>query len=76
MLEVGERIRMLRLEDRISQKALGELMGKTANTVSLWERGKIQPSVDVLLQIDKLFDGRLLDSPDVRPWAVNHGGVK
>ena len=75
MLEVGEKIRMLRLAERISQKRLGELMGKTANTVSLWERGKIQPSVDTLLEVDKLFQGKLLDSPDVRPWAVN-GGVK
>ena len=38
-MTMNENIKTLRLQKRLSQEALGELLGVTAQAVSKWEQG-------------------------------------
>lgn len=47
----GKEFRFLRVEMELSQAKLGELLGKTAQSVALWEKsGKVPPAVDFLIR--------------------------
>jgi len=73
---IGKRCRKLRRENELSQRQMAELLGvKTNLTIRNWENGVHPLPLEMALKLDELFQGKLLDSPDVRPWAVN-GGVK
>lgn len=48
VLSVGERLRVLRAERDLSQRALAKLAGISPNSVSLIERNEISPSVATL----------------------------
>ena len=50
-VNVGQRLRELRLERRLSIRALAERSGLNVNTFSLIENGKTSPSVSTLQQI-------------------------
>jgi transcriptional regulator with XRE-family HTH domain len=49
-----ERIRQARTEADLSQKALGEKVGKSADTVRGYEKGRIQPPGDVVERIGEV----------------------
>jgi DNA-binding transcriptional regulator YiaG len=48
----GSEVRFLRIEMDLSQKALGVLLGKRAQTVALWEKGRarVPSAADFLLR--------------------------
>lgn len=58
---VGKRIRYFRKKKGLTQKELGELIGKTHNTVSNYETGTISPEQDALFAISRALDCTLDD---------------
>ncbi len=64
-MTMNENIKTLRLQKRLSQEALGELLGVSAQAVSKWEQGITSPDISLLpalaecfgVTIDSLFQG-------------------
>jgi len=64
-MTVGSNIRSLRLKKHMSQEALGEVLGVSAQAVSKWEQGITSPDISLLplisecfgVTIDSLFEG-------------------
>ena len=52
----GKRLRELRVERGVSQRALGEVFNVCNQTVSFWETGSREPDLDTLLAIAHYFD--------------------
>lgn len=50
-----ERLRQLRKEKKISMKLLGEVVGVSESTISLYENGKRKPDPDMLVQFADFF---------------------
>lgn len=51
----GNRIKTLRLSYNLSQVQLAEQLSVSKQTVSNWENGYIQPSIDILIRIATFF---------------------
>ncbi|MBP3155211.1 XRE family transcriptional regulator [Aliivibrio fischeri] len=56
MGSVGERIKLLRLNQGLSQESLADKLNVTKSTISQWEIGKAQPKNKNLLSIVNFFD--------------------
>lgn len=64
-MTINENIKSLRLQKRLSQECLGELLGVSAQAVSKWETGTTFPDISLLpliadcfgVTIDSLFEG-------------------
>ena len=54
--DVGERIKKLRIQSKITQEELGSELYTTRSTVQKWERGMHLPSNGMLLKLTKKFD--------------------
>ncbi len=52
----GARLKELRLDSKISQRKLGEILGFSNQTVSFWEIGRCEPDYDSLIKIAKYFN--------------------
>lgn len=52
----GTSVKQLRTERHMSQQALGDQIGVSANTVRAWEQGVKKPSMDALVSLSRLFD--------------------
>lgn len=52
---IGKRLKELRLENKMSQHKLGELLGVSKVSISGYETGSRTPSVEVLCEIARLF---------------------
>ena len=48
MVKFGERLKAARTTKHMSQQALADIIGKSLNTVGLYERGLRQPSLETL----------------------------
>lgn len=48
MVKFGERMKAARTAKHMSQQALADIIGKSLNTVGLYERGLRQPSLETL----------------------------
>lgn len=55
LLNVGKRIRQIRLLHKLTQEEFGQIIGKSTATVYGYESGKILPPTDVLMMISSLF---------------------
>ena len=55
-MNLGEKIKALRKRRSLSQEELSSEIGINSNHLSRLERGKFQPSVDVLKRLSKTFD--------------------
>lgn len=53
---IGKRIRELRFEKHISQTELGKLLSVSQDTVSLWEKSKSIPPVEVIIKLSEIFE--------------------
>lgn len=51
----GNRIKSLRLSYNLSQVQLAKQLSVSKQTVSNWENGYIQPSLDILIRIAEFF---------------------
>lgn len=80
---LNQRIRELRLAKNISQVKLAELLGVTKQSVSNWENDNIQPSIEILIKLAKIFDvstdyllaledSRSIDVSDLSPEEIAH----
>ena len=55
LLNVGKRIRQIRLLHKLTQEEFGQIIGKSTATVYGYESGKIIPPADVMMTISSLF---------------------
>ena len=54
-MEIGERIKHLREESRITQAELAKEIGVSPGNVGDWERGRAKPGFDALLALSRFF---------------------
>lgn len=54
--ELSDFIRLLRLKYRKSQEDMGNLLGVTRNTYSIWERDPIKLSIETLMDIGRVLN--------------------
>lgn len=52
----GDKLKELRENAKLTQEAFGEMFGVTSNAVYSWEKGKTQPSIEVIKKIAKYYD--------------------
>ena len=52
---LGEKIRNLRKENKISQEALAEKLGVSRKSISLWENDQTMPSMENIISIANIF---------------------
>lgn len=52
---LGEKIRKLRKENKISQEALAEKLGVSRQSISLWENDQTIPSMENIVAIANIF---------------------
>lgn len=55
MLLLPQRIKELRKNRRLSQLALGEVVGVTQQSIARWESGQVTPGADILYELSKYF---------------------
>lgn len=60
-MEIGTKIKNLRLERNVTQEALAEHLGVTAQAVSKWERGVAAPDISLLPELSVFFGVRIDD---------------
>lgn len=63
--KIGIRIRVARLDKKISQEKLAEFADLNKNTVGSIERGEISPTIETLYKISEALDIELHDLVDV-----------
>ena len=56
MVKFGERLKAARTSKHMSQQALADIIGKSLNTVGLYERGLRQPSLETLCLLADTLD--------------------
>lgn len=56
MVELGKRLRELRMERNLTQKQIADRIGGTASIVSAYENGIRQPSYEALIRLARLYD--------------------
>ena len=58
MIEIkfAENLKNLRMESGLTQKKLAEMIGVDQRTVSAWERGTSQPSLEMLALLCEIFE--------------------
>lgn len=55
MVDIGDRIKNLRMERKMTQAEFAERLGVTKSSVSSYENGSRLPSYDVLLKMARIF---------------------
>lgn len=55
-MNIGKRIKELRLAEHMSQTKLAELLFISQDTVSLWELGKSLPDIPAVIKLTKIFN--------------------
>ena len=60
-MDIGERIKKVRQEKGLSQKALGQLLGVSQQHIAQYETGKRKPKYDTLKKIIHALDVPLFD---------------
>ena len=51
-----ERLKELRAEKKISQKKLAKIIGTNNSSICDWERGRSEPSVEMIIKICDYFE--------------------
>ncbi len=62
---LGIRIRAARQRAGLTQGELGEMLGIQQSSVSQWERGIVEPSLQLFLTLVRLFGYRAFGLPEV-----------
>lgn len=55
MVDFGNRLRAIRLQNNMTQAQLSQKLGVTKSVVSAYETGLRMPSYDILISISQLF---------------------
>lgn len=53
---IGDKIKELRINNKMTQKELADKLYVTAQAVSRWENGEVEPSLSTLVEIAKIFN--------------------
>ncbi len=53
---ISEKIKELRIENRLSQKELAEILQVSNKTVSHWESSYTEPPLQIVVRIKKYFN--------------------
>ncbi len=56
VMEIGDRIQILRKNKGITQEKLGEMLFVSAKTVSSWEMNRTEPSLDIIAKLSEIFE--------------------
>ena len=56
MINFGNKLKLLRLQDNITQEQLAQKLNLTKSVISAYETGLRLPSYDVLIRIAKIFN--------------------
>ena len=54
--DIGDRIKLLRLDWGFTQKELAAYVHKSESTVRMWELGKSEPDIETIKLLAKIFD--------------------
>lgn len=55
-MEFKDRLRELRIENGIKQETLSKILNITTSTVSMYETGQREPTLDILIKIAVFFN--------------------
>lgn len=55
MVNFGNRVKMLRIEKRLTQKQLADQVGVAVSAISSYESGNRYPSYEVLINLARIF---------------------
>lgn len=55
MVNMGEKLKALRLGKKMTQKQVADIIGLAISAVSSYESGSRYPSYDVLVQLSRIF---------------------
>lgn len=55
-ITIGKNIKLIRVQNKLSQKEFGEKLGFSARTVSDWECGNTEPDINTIKLIVRLFN--------------------
>ena len=55
-MDFGDNMMLLRKKKKLSQSALGKLIGTSGDVVGRYERGDIKPSIDVVTKIADVLE--------------------
>lgn len=61
---IGQQIRALRTDRKLSQEELCDLLGIARSTIAEWERGKNSPSISSLIRLAETFEVSIHDLID------------
>lgn len=67
---LSDKIKDLRKGNNMSQDELAEKLGVSRQSISLWETGQTQPTLDNIIGMAKIFDvstDTILDNTDTTP---------
>lgn len=71
-MNIGEKIRDLRIEKRMSQKELAEKMGLAVATISSYEVNNSQPNIEKLIHLSKLLGASIDEIVGNSGYPTNH----
>ena len=78
MVDIGNKIKELRTEQKMTQSDLAERLGVTKSSISSYENGSRLPSYDILLKIARIFKVStdiLLGHGDKNEISLNVSGL-
>ena len=78
MVDVGSRIKELRVSQKITQNDFASRLGVTKSAISSYENGSRLPSYDILIMISRIFKvstDYLLGCVDEKSQTVNVSGL-
>jgi DNA-binding XRE family transcriptional regulator len=58
--EIIDKIISLRIEHQLTQKEMAEKLGTSTSAIARIENGKVNPSINFLLKLGKVFNKRLV----------------
>jgi DNA-binding XRE family transcriptional regulator len=58
--EIIDKIISLRIEHQLTQKEMAEKLGTSPTAIARIENGKVNPSINFLLKVGKVFNKRLV----------------
>ena len=53
---IADNIKTLRIENKLTQKELAEKLNVSLKTISHWESGYTEPSIDFIKKLKKFFN--------------------
>ena len=73
MIMISENIRFYRKTNNMSQDELAEKLGVSRQSISFWENGQTQPTLENVIALAKIFNisSDALLSPDPAPAGAN-----